>query len=66
MDYELDSRLQKLIGEHKINLMSSRGLLEISVATIEAVKAHLIACGPYDDYILSAMDTTSDKLRTSR
>lgn len=41
MDIGLSNRLNKLIGEHKINLMSPKGLLEISIATIEAVKSHL-------------------------
>ncbi|GAI77673.1 unnamed protein product [marine sediment metagenome] len=42
MERELDNRLQKLVGEHKINLMSPRGLLEITIATLETIRAHIL------------------------
>lgn len=46
MEYGLDNRLQKLIGEHKINLMTPKGLLEITAATLEALRAHLLDTHP--------------------
>lgn len=66
MERELDNRLQKLIGEHKISLMSPQGLLEISVATILAVKAHKIQSGQYPNLELNCFDRVAIALRTSR
>lgn len=66
MKKELYNRLLKLIGEHKINLMSPRGLLEISVATIEVVKAHKIESGQYPNLELNCFDRVAGCLRSSR
>lgn len=66
MKTELDGRLQKLIGEHKINLISPKGLLEISIATILVIKAHKIASGQYPNLELNCFDRVAIALRNSR
>lgn len=42
MEKELYNRLLKLIGEHQINLMEPKGLLEITIATLETIRAHIL------------------------
>lgn len=41
MENALESRLNMVLAEKKVNTLSPRGLLELSIATIEAVKSHL-------------------------
>jgi len=66
MKGELYIRLQKLIGEHKINLMSPIGLLDISAATIETVKAYKIATATWKNQDILSFDHVSGVLRNSR
>ena len=66
MERELYNRLLKLIGEHHINLMEPKGLLEITIATLEAVKAYKIATGFYSNSDIQAIDQVSGVLRTCR
>ena len=41
MESELYNRLLKLIGEHHFNLMEPKGLLEISISTLNVLYAHI-------------------------
>jgi len=66
MEKKLYNRLLRLIGEHKINLMSPIGLLDISIATIEVVKAYEIETKPYSTTGTSTFDRISSHLRNCR
>jgi len=66
MKIKLNQRLAKFGSEVGYSEISPPFLLRIAIWVIEAVKAHKIQSGSYDDFIISAMDATSGVLRNSQ
>lgn len=66
MEVRLSQRLLKVIAEHKVNMLSARGLLELSIVTIEATRAYKIECGSHDKAIIASMNVTILELSGNR
>lgn len=63
---DLYKRLQKVIREEDTDILEPKRLLELTIATTEAVKAHQIACGYHFPSELQAFDRVSGVLRNCR
>lgn len=66
MEVKLNDRLLKVIAERRLNMMSARGVLELTIAAIEATRAYKIECGSYDEGIIASMDATILELAGNR
>ncbi len=66
MERELDNRLQKLIGEHHINLMEPKGLLDISISTLSTIYAHIEEKYGYRNHDLSLCAEAIDLIKNYR
>ena len=66
MEKELIDRLLKADKELPAYLNTPQHMLNITIATLEAVKAYKIASGFYSNSDIQAMDQVSGVLRTCR
>jgi len=66
MEKELEQRLAKVRAETGLTAIHIIDLVNIAIATIEAVKAHKVASGFYARSDIQACDRVSSILRTCR
>ena len=66
VEKELWDRLAKVTREQEATFLTSARLLELTIATLEAVKAYKIASGFYSNSDIQAFDQVSGVLRTCR
>ena len=66
MEKELYARLLKVVGEHKINIMEPKGLLDISSATLFAIYAHIEEKYGYRNHDLNLCSEAIDLIKRYR